>query len=171
MGVTTTTNSAATYVPISTQTLSTTPTTVTISSIPSTYTDLIIVINGGCQGGGLRLRFNSDTGTNYSATALYGNGTSAASTRFTSQNGMDIAGIAAGMNATATSILQVQNYSNSTTYKTLLNREGFASGETIAVVGLWRSTSAITQVDIYAINGTGTWYSGSTITLYGILGA
>ena len=51
MGVTYTTSSAATYVPIQTQTLTSPGSSVLISSIPSTYTDLILVINGPAAGG------------------------------------------------------------------------------------------------------------------------
>jgi hypothetical protein len=161
-----------TYEAIATQTVSGTSTaTVTFSSIASTYTDLIIIANGGSNGGSLRMQFNSDTATNYSVTILAGTGSAANSTRQASQNAILIAGIYAGGSANSNSITQIQNYSNATTYKTALSRNNDAAGETNASVGLWRSTSAINTIAITAINGTGTWTNGSTISLYGIKAA
>lgn len=163
---------ASTYEKIATTTVSGTSTsTVTFSSLSSAYTDLIIIVRGGCDNGSLRMQFNSDTATNYSVTILAGNGTSALSTRQSNQNAILIAGIYAAATAVSNSITQVQNYSNTTTFKTALSRNNEASGETNASVGLWRSTSAISTISITAINGTGTWFNGSTINIYGILKA
>ena len=69
-----------TYESISSVTLTSNSTTVTFGSIPQTYTDLVLVIVAKITSGGLDMfiRFNSDTGSNYSYTQLYGNGTSAA---------------------------------------------------------------------------------------------
>jgi len=162
-----------TYTPIATQTVSgTSTTTITFSSIAATYTDLVIVVKGGCDNGSLRMQFNSDTGNNYSVTILAGTGSAANSTRQSSQNAILIAGVYAAATANSISITQVQNYSNATTYKTALSRNSEASGEVNASVGLWRGTiAAISTIEITAINGTGTWFNGSTITLYGILAA
>jgi hypothetical protein len=66
------------------------------------------------------------------------------------------------------SILNFQNYSNSTTYKSVLTRVN-NSGFTMAWVNLWRSTAAITSITIYPYSGT--FSSGSTFTLYGISAA
>jgi hypothetical protein len=68
-------------------------------------------------------------------------------------------------------IFHLQNYSNSTTYKTVLNRTNYAGsgGWTVASVGLWRDTSAITSIRIaISETQTGNFISGSTFTLYGI---
>jgi hypothetical protein len=64
------------------------------------------------------------------------------------------------------SIINIQNYSNSTTYKTVLARSNNAATGTDATVALWRSTSAITSIDYYL--NSGSWATGSTFTLYGI---
>lgn len=162
----------STYEKIATNTVSgTSTTTVTFSSIPSTYTDLVMVVRGGCDNGSLRMQFNSDTGTNYSVTVMAGTGSAANSTRQSNQNAILIAGIYAAATATSNSITQIQNYSNTTTYKTALSRNNEATGETNASVGMWRNTAAISTVSITAINGTGTWFNGSTINLYGIKSA
>jgi len=58
----------STYTPIATNTLASVSTGVTFSSIPSTYTDLVLVINYRLDGTGTgaagALRFNSDSGSN-----------------------------------------------------------------------------------------------------------
>ena len=66
-------------------------------------------------------------------------------------------------------IVQFQNYSNTTTYKTVLSRGNNASNLVEAFVGLWRSTSAITAIDIKTQSGN--FSIGSTFTLYGIKAA
>ena len=73
----------STYEPIATTTLGSTAATITFSSIPATYTDLRIALVGSLSGGGNygNLRFNSDSGSNYSVTILRGNGSAASSAR------------------------------------------------------------------------------------------
>jgi len=157
----------STYTPIATTTLGSSQATVTFSSF-SGYTDLILVAAGTCSAGSyFTLRFNSDTGTNYSVTELAGDGSNASSSRITSANYMYIGAI----RTTQTNIItQIQNYSNSTTNKTVLSRTNQAGTETKAVVGLWRSTSAITSMDI-GTGGANTFQTGTTFTLYGIKAA
>jgi hypothetical protein len=157
-----------TYRPINTTTLTTSTTTVTFSSIPSTYTDLILVaaITAGNTGDGY-LRFNSDTGNNYSDTVIRGNGSAASSVRDTSVPGIDI-GPTSVITGSEVGIvkIQIQNYSNSTTYKTSLIRFDEGTNFVNAIVGLWRNTNAITSIDI--VSRSGTWGVSSTFTLYGI---
>jgi hypothetical protein len=62
------------------------------------------------------------------------------------------------------------NYSNTTTYKTWLSRSGASDRATEALVGLWRSTSAITTIAL-SIDAGATYSTGSTFTLYGIAAA
>lgn len=165
---------ASTYEPIATTSVSNGTTNyMEFSSISGSYTDLIMVVQGGNQNAsyGLGLRFNSDSGTNYSVTQLTGNGSSAASARETSQAQIIVGGNGYGGSNLVTDITRVQinNYSNSTTYKTTLGRNDIAGGVTGTTVGLWRSTSAITTVRITAQNSY--FVNGSTATLYGIKAA
>jgi hypothetical protein len=116
------------------------------------------------------LRVNSDTGTNYSTTNVYGNGSSALSTRQSSVDkiGVILSGYLRSTQPSAV-IVNFMNYSNSTTYKTILSRGNQTDVITQAQVNLWRSTSAITSIEFYV---TGFNYaSGSTFTLYGIKAA
>jgi hypothetical protein len=156
---------ALTYTPIATQTVSSS-TGVTFSSIPSTYTDLVIVCIGVDSGGGyIRTRFNSDTGTNYSRTILRGNGTSATSARGSNETGIffDFE------TTTATVIANVMNYSNTTTFKTVLHRSNNTTGNVATNANLYRSTSAISTISLAAGDG-GSTLTG-TFSLYGILAA
>ena len=161
----------ATYSPIATTTLGSAAASYTFSSIPSTYTDLILVANGRSTSGsttGIKYTYNGSGGTAYSRTTLYGNGTSASSDRATSQGYIDIPWDGG---AISTVITQIQNYSNSTTYKTALFRANTGGTHVFgAAVGLWQNTAAITSVTLLEASG-GTFIAGSTFTLWGILNA
>ena len=163
----------STYNKIEAKTLGTATSSVTFTSIPSTYTDLVMIINGSIASGNpsIWIRMNSDSGSNYSFTRLTGNGSAAASSRESSQTKGFIAS-AFGMTTTYETniIMQVMNYSNATTYKTTLSRANTPSLGTEASVNLWRSTSAITAIEI--LNSSATNFTvGSTFTLYGIKAA
>jgi hypothetical protein len=167
-----------TYDEIATQTLSSASTTVTFSSIPSTYTDLILVSSVGSSDSAqvYSCRLNGDTGTNYSLTLLVGTGGGAASQRETSISKMNIGkGIGVNTpNASAVIISNFQNYSNTTTNKTVLSRVSEALGAypgVSATVGLWRNTAAITSIELSLNNGIATFNAGSTFSLYGIKAA
>lgn len=160
----------ATYEPIATQTLTGTASSVTFSSIPSTYTDLVLIVSATVTAGaGGRIQFNGDTGSNYSNTQLSGTGTAASSTRdsngtsgrFTYEGSIGIGDANRNL-----SIIQIQNYSNATTNKTYLSRANRPSAGLDALVGLWRSTAAINSVVVFPLSDT--WASDSTFTLYGI---
>ena len=163
-----------TYEPIATATVASTGGTVTFSSIPNTYTDLVIVSSAlrgvtGSGGDSIRAQFNSDTGSNYSRTGLYGNGTSALSFRQSSQTELGV-GSAGDYSGTpwSPSIASIMNYSNTTTFKTVIMRGNEPTGIAGAQVALWRSTAAISSIYLFCTNG---FYVGSTFTLYGIKAA
>jgi hypothetical protein len=162
----------ATYEPIATTTLGSTSSNVSFTSISGSYTDLRLVIAVGNSSAGnvVRMRVNSDTGSNYSRTELAGNGSSASSTRASNQTQFNLDG-KSNSSTTPTELITVDllNYSNTTTYKTILNRANNAAYATEAMVQLWRSTSAITQIDIFP--NASTFVVGSTFTLYGIKAA
>jgi hypothetical protein len=159
----------STYTPIATQTLGSAASSVTFSSIPQGYTDLILVLNLGNTSSGynIGIRFNEDSGANYSVTRLRGSGSAASSTT----QGSLTAIYAENPQLTLTSnyILQLNSYSNSTTFKTLLTRSNQAQSGTMgASVALWRSTNPITNIQIAAEFGGTTFLSGSTFSIYGI---
>lgn len=161
-----------TYEPIQTTTLTSAQATVTFSSIPSTFTDLVLITNTASQLASgsehILCYFNSDTGTNYSSTYLYGTGSAAISGRDTNKTGVFIG--RHEQTELGTGITHIMNYANTTTNKTVISRGGLAGGITIAYVSLWRSTSAITSLSMTPYLGT-TFDSGSSFTLYGIRAA
>jgi hypothetical protein len=161
----------STYTPIATTTIGSTVTTYTFSSIPSTYTDLIIVATlkiSGAGDNGISLRYNGDSGTNYSFTYLNGNGTSVASGRSSNQSYAQVGNISGDYYYP--SIIHIMNYSNTTTYKTTVSKASLATYYQQAYTSLWRNTSAINQIEVRA-NGGADFVSGSTLTLYGITAA
>lgn len=162
----------STYEPIATQTLGSTAANVTFSSIPSTYTDLVLIIaaRNTTATYTATIRLNGDSGANYSSTQLYGDGSSAGSNRDTSRTSIDniyAASSADAANVFSSTNVSIMNYNNATTYKTVLSRSNL-SIQVAASVGLWRSTSAITSVGIFSAT---TFATGSTFTLYGIKAA
>jgi hypothetical protein len=163
----------STYTPIATQTLGSSATSVTFSSIASTYTDLVVVmavLPTGSLGYAPWFQFNSDTGSNYSFNYLTGDGSSATAGRQTSQT-KGFTGYTIGLSGSSNTIAHIQNYSNTTTNKTYIDRINETAGSfpgAGATVGLWRNTAAISTIKI----GTdGTFNTGSVFTLYGIKAA
>ena len=166
-----------TYEAIATQTLGSAAASVTFSSISGAYTDLVLVVSGrsarAAADDSLYMQFNSDTGSNYSYTDFRGNGITTSSSRASSQTffrpaaNIDAASQPAGTFTPV--IISINNYSNTTTYKTALSRNNLAAGEVTAVVGLWRSTAAISTILVYAASAN--LATGSTFSLYGIKAA
>jgi hypothetical protein len=159
---------AATYDPIATQTLGSAASSVTFSSIPSTYTDLVLVVNSArtTSNDSVSLEFNGDTGANYSRTILYGTGSSALSFRESNASLIEI-GIQDASNST--NIFHIMNYANTTTNKTVIARANATTVRVSAGVGLWRNTAAITSIKL--ATGGSTFIAGSMFTLYGIKAA
>jgi len=161
----------ATYTPIATQTLGSAAASITFSSIPSTYTDLRLVLTSTTSAADTWiLQFNGDTANNYSATVLDGNGTTAASSNNTSQASIRL--FFAGTTSTTvpeTLSVDVFSYAGSTN-KTLLatsSTDQNGSGTVELCAGLWRSTAAITQVTLKLLGGNN-FATGSIATIWGI---
>jgi hypothetical protein len=158
---------AKTYEPISTTTLGSAAASVSLTSIPSTYTDLVLVLQGtSTVDDTIMMQFNSDTGSNYSWTQMGADSIGVFSSRASS-----VASIRIGYGTTSqgSHIAQIMNYSNATTYKTNLSRSNSAAAGVRAIVGLWRNTNAITSITV--IQTGGSFSTGFTFTLYGIKAA
>jgi hypothetical protein len=155
----------STYEPIATTTLGSASSTVTFSNISSSYTDIFVIIScpGANSGGDWLMRFNNDSGSNYSRTYMYGTGSATGSGR-----GSNTTSFALGAQRTdGWCKIHIQNYANTTTYKTCLWTIGSGGDDIAPMVGLWRSTSAINRLDFVGA----TYPTGSTFTLYGIKAA
>jgi hypothetical protein len=158
-----------TYEPIETQTLTSTTTSVTFSSIPQTYTDLIVIYNGTSAIQNFPIRFNSDTGSNYSYIRMFGDGSSTYS-----DNGRNLTYGSLGIISSERTFVigQIFNYSNTTTRKSLLSRSGYTgTGYVSFYCSLWRNTNAITSITLLGGTGGQSFSVGSTFTLYGIAAA
>lgn len=171
----------ATYEKIATSTLGSAQSSVAFSSISGSYTDLVLVVNAANSNAatihGMGFTINNDALTigKLSFTQMYGNGSSAASFRWTTSTSGMVVVPCGGGNTSLTNgsmaIVNLMNYSNATTYKTILTRISEAGADVRAITTLWQDTSAINKITIYPNDGTNTILSGSTFTLYGIKAA
>ena len=164
----------ATYEPISTTTLSGNSTTINFNSIPSTYTDLRLILTTGVDisGNDLRMRFNSDSATNYSQIGFTGNGSTTNTSDITSFNAIRLTGNAP---QTPSELIIIDIFSylaavNKTVLITDACDKGGGSGNVWRISSLWRSTSAITSINLFAVNPA-SFLDSSVATLYGILRA
>jgi hypothetical protein len=166
----------ATYEPISTTTLGSAVQTVTLSSIPQTYTDLVVVVNAfSSVQSDLYVSFNADSSALYSRTSVYGDGTSAGSIRNTRSDGygyiiLTYYGAVTTTQGASVHTINIFNYANTTTNKTVLARANAAAVGVDATVGMWGSTAAIDSMT-FDLASTRTFSIGSTFTLYGIKAA
>ena len=162
----------STYTPIATTTLGSAQSSVTFSSLGS-YTDIIAVLDLAAvasQSYYCLMRFNSDSGTNYSYTNLNGNNTSAISDRGSNTTGIYTSYAQITNPDRVISNVHIQNYSNSTTYKTALVRSNaVGQNSASAMVELWRSTAAVTSISFHT--SANQFATGSIFTLYGIAAA
>lgn len=162
----------ATYEPIATTTLGSAASSYTFSSIPSTYTDLVLVVNGAITSNNQsqRIQFNGDTGSNYSYTTMGATSGGTNSVRAVNTAFVPFFVLNGGPStSTSANIVIINNYSNATTNKSLLIRANYGDGEVQSVSGLWRSTAAINSLTIST--SAGNLSSGSQLTLYGIKAA
>jgi hypothetical protein len=97
---------------------------------------------------------------------LWGTGSSAVSARYSDSW---VWAIPDGAGAMQNAILNFQNYSNTTTYKTTLTRASLPGASVTAAVSLWRSTAAINSIEVALSSNE--YSAGSTFTLYGIAAA
>lgn len=171
---------ALTYEPISSTTLGGDTSGLIFDNIPQTYTDLVVVFNGGITNNfwSLVARFNNVSGTSYSAQYMTGNGVSnkLAGNR-ANEPFMILGGFENGWpsnNLLGISVFHIMNYSDTNMFKTVLVREGRGTSTIGASVNVFRSTNAITSIYLYSSASGGTTtnlYAGSTISLYGIKAA
>jgi hypothetical protein len=124
---------------------------------------------------GLYIRFNDDSGSNYTAHSLYGNGTNASSfvngtTSDTEIETYNMPGNNAAANIFGVSVIDVLDYASITKFKTIRSLGGFdnnsTNGRVSLVSGFWRNTNAITSVTLIA--GNSTWVQHSSFALYGV---
>jgi hypothetical protein len=156
----------STYVSLATITLGSADSEIIFSSIPATYRDLVLVAEykNSTTVTAARIRFNSDTGSNYSNVWMGGSGSTAFSST-TGGSGLIIAD--ANTTNTTMSMTQIMDYSATDKHKTTLSRGSGAGINAIAFASRWANTAAVTTVSV-VYPGGGQFTVGSTFSLYGI---
>lgn len=153
---------------------------VTFQNIPQTYTDLKLVVSGRVSGTsasqGFYIQFNG-SGTGYTGTEIYANGTNISQTRYTGANAVLQVEIPNELNTASvfgSSEIYIPNYSSTVGFKSFLIqnvRENFSTSTAVYMQlrsGLWSNTSAITSMAIGSNITAPNWNGLSTFTLYGI---
>lgn len=156
---------------------------VTFSSIPATYTHLqvrcIVRDDRGTTENSIAAYYNADSaGTNYGWHFLSGDGSSASDGDVLANNGIPLSfGIAAASSASAsifgTSIIDILDYANTNKFKTnrgLIGLDRNGSGLLRLMSGLWRSTAAISTINIFPF-ASASFVQYSHFALYGIRSA
>jgi len=159
-----------TMVALKTYTFPSAASSYTFTSVPQGYTDLVIVVGGSINANDLpAIQIGNGTvaTSGYSQTIVRGNGSAAGSYRFTGYSTLWGGDVANSANSQIVWKVNLQSYSNTNTYKTLLSRYDNSTGDTGATVHLWQSTSAIDTIKIGTLGGN-SWNTGTTITIYGI---
>lgn len=168
---------ALTYESLQTITTTAAASTITFSSISSSFTDLIIIGAGrnNASGYGWAIRFNGDSSSSYSWTDMEGSGSGVGSNRNSTLNSYiytsySIVGIG---DQQSNMICHINNYGNTSKYKSVLTRINAPTATNYpgltAAIGTWNNTAAITSITILT---TGSYFTdGTTFSLYGIKGA
>jgi hypothetical protein len=162
----------AAMTPLATITLTSAASAVTFSNIPATFKDIRIISNvtslsASPTAQGSNLRFNGDSGSNYSTNYGYSNGsslgagidntTSASWGQFPSTGGIDH--------------LDILDYASTTKQKVTLGRADGNGASTWMYCSKWASNSAITSITLNSPDfGGKTFGIGSTFSIYGIAG-
>lgn len=176
----------AAYIPTDFESIATTTvgaggaSTITFSSIPSTYQHLQLrVIARTNRTAGvdiMSMRMNSDTGNNYADHLLYGDGSTMQTDRNSSYGKINIQRVASdNLSASMFSIfvIDILDYANTNKNKTVLYLGGYdanGSGRSVFGSGLWQNTSAVTSITLEGLEYTSSYNQYSRFALYGIKG-
>jgi hypothetical protein len=158
-----------TYTPLATVTLASATSTISFSSIPATYRDLIFVINIAATATVLNqvfIRFNGDSGSNYSYLEAFGDG-SASGAGINGSTTFNMIGYHGGGGSVIT-IAQVMDYSATDKHKSSLVRNDKSDQGTTMIGCRWANTDAVTSALIGKV-AAGNFPVGTTINLYGVI--
>jgi len=157
---------ATALTPLATTTLASSSATVTFSSISGSYRDLRLVITGSTSNNSdIQMRFNSDSGANYSFVYMGGNGSSAASGSNTGQPGVVLDAYFWRSTDQSMIVADIMDYTATDKHKTVLSRNNVTAGGTDAFANRWANTAAITSITLVS---TWNWNVGSTFSLFGV---
>ena len=157
----------STYVALATVTLDSTDASITFSSIPATYRDLILVVSMKVETSvEPKLRFNDDTGSNYSMVQMAGNGSATLSNSGTTNYGWITPNSSPSTTTFTAYKAQIMDYSATDKQKTWLSRFDPDNGYVNALANRWANTNAINQIEIFVSSSN--FSTGSTFSLFGI---
>ena len=147
---------------------------ITFSSIPSTYTHLQLrmMVRETSTSNGYNMQLNGDTGNNYSRHYLFGTGSSAGAAAFTSYSSMILSDAAVSTSTTGVfgaSVCDVLDYTNVNKNKVIRTLGGFdnnGNGTIDFNSSLWMNTSSVTSIVI--IPDAGNFAQYSSFALYGV---
>jgi hypothetical protein len=167
---------ATDYESIATVTLGSAASSISFSSIPSTYQHLQLRMNWGftdtANNTWLNAQFNGDTGSSYSYHAIRANGSTVSTSAGTSSTkvsfGADDNGDASIWAVSVTDILDYKDTNKYKTTRSLAGQDRNGAGAINFWSGNWRSTSAISSILI--ATDSSTFRAGSKFALYGIKG-
>ena len=154
-------------------TLTTSSASVTFSSIPGGYKDLVLVVQAGSTSAGgdaIMMQFNGDTSySNYFNVFMEGDGSTATSGAWTTN------GIANSYNtvhfssaANGALVWQVMDFTTTDKHKSTLVRSNRASSGVSGAAGRWANTAAITSITLVYGNPAASFSAGSTFRLLGV---
>ena len=158
-----------TYTPLATVTLASATSTISFSSIPGTYRDLIFVINIAATATVLNqvfIRFNGDSGSNYSYLEAFGTG-SGTGGGFNGSTTFNMIGYHGGGGSVIT-IAQVMDYSATDKHKTSLVRNDKSDQGATMIASRWANTSAVTSA-LISNTTPANFPVGTTVSLYGVI--
>jgi hypothetical protein len=148
--------------------------TITFSSIPSTYKHLQVrYISRDSNGQHLSFKANNDSGSNYAFHRLAGNGSSASALASAGRTDMVInqGGTSTTANIFNAGVVDILDYADTNKYKTIRTLNGVdynGSGYVELISNLWMSTSAISTLTFAPFVGSFSEYT--QLALYGIKG-
>jgi hypothetical protein len=114
---------------------------------------------------GYELRFNADSGSNYSYVRALGNGSTASSSSTTTTAMLVGVHDASVIGQSQT---QIMDYSATDKHKTVVARFDLSNSHSNMLAGRWANTAAITSVQVLSTSGL-SFTSGSRLDLYGII--
>jgi hypothetical protein len=144
--------------------------TISFSSIPQTYTDLVLLLSTrSTSGSDLTMTFNAN-GTGYSRRLLIGDGSTAisvaASNNFFALNGNSTY-TASTFGSNCITIPNYTGSANKTLFTDGVNENNATTALQVLYAGLWSNTAAITSIELGS--GAANFAQHSTAYLYGIL--
>jgi hypothetical protein len=157
----------STYTPLATVTLGGSDSSITFSSIPATYRDLIMVINGSTTANAdFGLRFNGDSGANYSFVYIGGAGSTSVSGASASETQVVLDAYFWRSSERGLVVAQIMDYSATDKHKTVLSRNNVGNAGVDAFANRWANTAAINSILLFTGQAFAT---GTTISLYGVI--